>query len=133
METLRHPGAVTQAENAGTLSLARSDPSRWSRHRCEEGGAFDSVEWHPRRGLLTLTGSAAFATGDMSQTHKRDVQRAVTAVILAYNESVAKGGEALPSLTIHENHLVGDGKVHPIARSPASPTSATTTTTTRWA
>lgn len=53
-----------------------------------------------------------FATGEMSQTQKRDLQRAVTAVILAYNEASANKGDAVPQLTLQENHLAGDGKVH---------------------
>jgi hypothetical protein len=112
MDTLVHPGDVAKTGNAGTLSIARSNPLQWNRHRCDEGSAFDSIEWHPKRGIMTLIGSEGFATGEMSQTKKRDLQRAVTAVILAYNEASANEGDAVPQLTLHENHLVGDGKVH---------------------
>ncbi|GKS89601.1 hypothetical protein [Acidovorax sp. SUPP2539] len=109
-DTLQHPLGSRNARNPGTVSIARNNPSEWSRVACTEGSLLSNIEVRPHKRLLNLTGSDLFATGGLSQTQKRDLQRAVTSVVMAYNTLAEKAG-AKP-ITIHENHLAGDGKVH---------------------
>lgn len=69
-----------------------------------------NVEVRPRKGLLNLTGSAQFSTGDLSQTEKRDLQRAIASVVMTYNQLAGQSGTA--GISIHENHLIGDNEIH---------------------
>ncbi len=119
LDTLQHPLAARNARNPGTVMVARNDVNEWTRHDCAPGSLLQHVEVRPAKGLLNLVASAQFATGAWSQTRKRDLQRAVAAVLLAYNEGAATRGK--PPITIHENHLLGDGKVHEDRRLPRQP------------
>ncbi|RWU17041.1 hypothetical protein DM813_27140 [Pseudomonas alkylphenolica] len=109
-DTLIHP-FLEKAENApGALSTATSSSAAWQTYQCHPISLVETVEVHAGRGLVNLIGNGGFASGELSQSTKRDVERAVTAVIAAYNG--LQDSHGLPLLTIHENHLVGDGNVH---------------------
>lgn len=119
LDTLQHPLAARNVRNPGTVMIARNDVNEWTRRDCAPDSLLQHVEMRPAKGLLNLVASARFATGDWSQTRKRDLQRAVAAVLLAYNEVAAARGK--PPITIHENHLQGDGKVHEDRSIPRQP------------
>ncbi|WP_024904168.1 hypothetical protein [Robbsia andropogonis] len=90
--------------------IAKNNVMEWQRVACTPGSMLQNVEIRRAKGLLNLTGSSDFAIGTRSQTQKRDLQRTVAAVIMAYNEVAAEAGA--PLITIHENHVKGDGKVY---------------------
>jgi hypothetical protein len=109
-DTLEHPLSGLSPRNPGTLMVARNNQNEWNRIPCTPNSLLQNIEVRARKGLLNLTGSAQFATGELNQTQKRDLQRAVTTVVMSYNALAAKSGT--PALSIHENHLIGDGEVH---------------------
>ncbi|MGU7844125.1 hypothetical protein ACV22V_32315 [Burkholderia sp. AW33-5] len=110
LDTLQHPLSNLNPRNPGTVMIARNNVGEWKRIACTPGSMLQNVEIRRSKGLLNLTASASFATGTLSQTQKRDLQRAVASVVTAYNELAAESGASL--ISIHENHLKGDGKVY---------------------
>ncbi|KPW24994.1 hypothetical protein ALO83_200121 [Pseudomonas cannabina pv. alisalensis] len=109
-DTLLHPAENASNLNAGILMLAQNDKRQWDRVTCSPGLLLQNIEVRPEKGLLNLTGSEKFCSGELSQTEKRDLQRAVTSIVMTYNQMAAEHGEA--PISIHENHLKGDGKVY---------------------
>ena len=110
--TLIHKQLVSAANNPGSLHLASSSKSAWIKHDCSRATLLHSVEVHTKRGLLNLNASKDFSTGALSQESKREVERAVTSTVAALNQIMAKNDAGPPLITIHENHLAGDGLVH---------------------
>jgi hypothetical protein len=111
-ETLVYKQLVSTTQNPGSLHLASSSTAAWVKHDCSASGLLHSVEVHAKRGLLNLNASRDFATGVLSQPDKREVERAVTSMIAALNQIAGTAANGLPLITIHENHLIGDGLVH---------------------
>jgi hypothetical protein len=109
-DPLLHPLGNLNPRNPGAVMVARNNVREWQRIDCAPGSMLQNVEIRHAKGLLNLTASSSFATGSMSQTQKRDLQRAVASVVMAYNELAAESGAA--PVSIHENHLKGDGKVY---------------------
>ncbi|MGF6851390.1 hypothetical protein [Paraburkholderia sp. CI3] len=109
-DSLQHPLHNLNPRNPGTLMVARNNVREWKRIPCTPGSMLQNVEIRRSKGLLNLTAAGGFATGTLSPTQKRDLQRAVASVVAAYNELAAESG-ATP-VSIHENHLKGDGKVY---------------------
>lgn len=110
--TLVHKQLVSTANNPGSLHLASSSKSTWVKHDCSPATLLHSVEVHAKRGLLNLNASKDFATGALSQECKREVERAVTSTVAALNQVLARSDAGSPLITIHENHLLGDGLVY---------------------
>ncbi|WP_237886830.1 hypothetical protein [Pseudomonas sp. PGPR40] len=110
--TLVHKQLVSAANNPGSLHLASSSKSAWVKHDCSPATLLHSVEVHTKRGLMNLNASKDFATGTLSQENKREVERAVSSTVAALNQIMARNDAGPPSITIHENHLIGDGLVH---------------------
>lgn len=108
-DTLLHQ-ADSLKFNAGTLMISRNKPEEWTRIECSPNSLLQNIEIRPERGLLNLTGSAQFCSGELSQTQKRDLTRAVVSIVTAYNEVAAEEGKA--PITIHENHFKGDGNIY---------------------
>lgn len=109
-DSLLHPLGNLSPRNPGTVMVARNNVEEWKRIDCTPGSMLQNVEIRRSKGLLNLTASSGFAAGTLSQTQKRDLQRAVASVVMAYNELAAESGVA--PVSIHENHLKGDGKVY---------------------
>ncbi|AFY22230.1 hypothetical protein PputUW4_05040 [Pseudomonas sp. UW4] len=110
--TLVHKQLVLAENNPGSLHLASSSKSAWVKHDCSPAALIHSVEVHAKRGLLNLIASRDFATGALSQEEKREVGRAVISTVMALNQILARKDAEFPSITIHENHLIGDGLIH---------------------
>ena len=89
--------------------IARNSVDEWHRIDCAPGSLLHNIEIRPSKGLLNLTASADFVNGKLTQTQKLDLQRAITSVVIAYNELADKSGR--PRISIHENHWKGDGEV----------------------
>ncbi|RMN28320.1 hypothetical protein ALQ62_03349 [Pseudomonas coronafaciens pv. zizaniae] len=115
-DTLLHPTENASNLSAGILMLAQNDKRQWQRVTCSPGLLLQNIEVRPEKGLLNLTGSEKFCSGELSQTEKRDLQRAVTSIVMTYNQIAAEHGET--PISIHENHLEGDGKVYEDRRIP---------------
>jgi hypothetical protein len=111
-KTLVHKQLVSTTNNPGSLHLASSSKSTWVRHDCSPATLLHSVEVHAGRGLLNLNASKDFATGALSEESKREVERAVTSTAAALNQITARSDAGAPLITIHENHLIGDGLVY---------------------
>jgi hypothetical protein len=118
-DTLLHPLANTNPRNPGTLIVATNSASEWERIDCSPGSMLHNIEIRPSKGLLNLTASADFVAGRLSPSQKRDLQRAITAVVMTYNEWAEKTGSAF--ISIHENHWLGDGKVYEARQIPREP------------
>lgn len=110
MDSLQHLNSKDSADNPGTLHIARSNPLEWSRTSISPNSLLENIEIHPQKGLMNLIASAGFVLGQLTQTEKRDLQRAISSVLMAYNELAEQVGEG--KITIHENHLKGDGKIN---------------------
>lgn len=130
LDNLLHPGGIESARHPGSLSLGQSKASTWKAHQCADESLLGRVELHSGRGLMNLFASARFANGELSQTTKREVEGAITATLSAYNHAMAPrdgNGQPLPAqpgelaVSLHENHLVGDGRVHPHRLIPRTP------------
>ncbi len=96
--------------------FSRNKSEEWTRIECSPNSLLQNIEIRPERGLLNLTGSAQFCSGELSQTQKRDLQRAIVSIVTAYNEVAAEEGKA--SITIHENHFKGDGYIYEHSKIP---------------
>lgn len=118
-DTLQHPLSNTNALNPGTLMLARNHRDEWERIVCAPDCLLHNVEIRPKKGLLNLTASARFSTGELSQAEKRDLQRAIVSVAMAYNEAAVESGAS--PVSIHENHIKGDGNLYPDRQIPREP------------
>ncbi|MNF77180.1 hypothetical protein D3C76_875920 [compost metagenome] len=110
--TLVHKQLVLAENNPGSLHLASSSKLTWVKHDCSPAALLHSVEMHAKRGLLNLIASRDFSTGALSQEDKREVGRAVTSTVMALNQILARKDAESPSITVHENHLIGDGLTH---------------------
>ncbi|PBJ09502.1 hypothetical protein [Pseudomonas sp. ACN5] len=110
--TLVHKQLVLAENNPGSLHLASSSKLTWVKHDCSPAALLHSVEMHAKRGLLNLIASRDFSTGALSQEDKREVGRAVTSTVMALNQILARKDAESPSITVHENHLIGDGLIH---------------------
>ncbi|WP_201258199.1 hypothetical protein, partial [Piscirickettsia litoralis] len=118
-DTLRHPISSLNAKNPGTVIFSRNSKDEWSRIPLTPNSILQNIEVRPSKGLMNLTGSMKFTTGELNQTQKRDLQRVVTSIIMAYN-SIAKEKKA-PLISIHENHFIGDGEIYENRNIPRLP------------
>jgi hypothetical protein len=76
------------------------------------------VEVHAKRGIVNLIASEKFPLGELNQSTKRELGRAVISVVSAYNKASQE-----VAISVHENHLKGDGGIYPDADIPREPNS----------
>ncbi len=126
----------------GTLFLATHSPAAWRSYQCTPDSLIHRVEIQPHAGLINLIASPDFPLNQLTQTEKRELQGAVTAIVDAYNKFIDteklitilknQQGQAFlneiqklnletPALTIHENHLLSDAKIYQDADIPRRP------------
>lgn len=130
LDSLVHPTGIAPARHPGSLALGHSKVSAWKEHQCAPESLLGRIEMHQGRGVLTLFASPRFASGELSQTSKRELERAVIATLAAYNQARApRDSHAQPAsltprelpVSLHENHLTGDGQVHADRQIPRVP------------
>lgn len=103
------------APSAGLLFETRLGTDEWISRDCDES-LIGRVEINSKRGLVNFIASEDFALGNFSAQTKRALERAIVSSVQAYNQSACA-----VAITIHENHLKGDGRIHADANIPREP------------